>query len=97
MEQISPTLRIQVQTQIYKNNIKLNEIFINNNELYQFALLRLVNEFASPDYKIIVKGDEVKESMFLYFIVKGKCIVQLEDQSKQNYLVAFLKEGQYFG
>ena len=34
--------------------------------------------------------------MFLYFLVKGKCLVQIDDH-KKSYLTGCIKEGQYFG
>ena len=91
---LPPSLKQDVRAFLFNKAISGHALLSQHNEISISILHRLSNLYCQPEFNVVTQG-EVPTS--LYFLVAGKCEVEVLDEHKNPHLVRKLKEGAHFG
>lgn len=94
LQMISPSLRQKVLQYIFKDELKNNPVFYNNDGLIEFVIKNLNTHIYLPEFTIISQGEQGSD---IYFISKGECTVTITDHKGIKNDAPSLGPGDFFG
>lgn len=91
---LPPSLKQDVRISLFNQAINFHILLSQHAELSNSILRRLSNLYCQPELTIITQGELPTA---LYFLVTGKCEVEVLDEHKRPHLVKKLGSGAHFG
>jgi len=91
---LPPSLKQDVRSFLFNKAINFHILLSQHAELSNSILRRLSNLYCQPEFNIITQGELPTA---LYFLVSGKCEVEVLDEHKHPHLVKKLGAGAHFG
>jgi len=91
---LPPSLKQDVRAFLFNKAISGRSLISQHSELSISILHRLSNLYCQPEFNVVTQG-EVPTA--LYFLVAGRCEVEVLDEHKNPHRVKKLKEGAHFG
>ena len=91
---ISPSLRLEVNRQIFLKVLIANPIFGDNPELNELVIEKVITYSYPPEDIIIRQGDTPDA---LYILSKGELTVHVKDEHNRESFVRVLESGSIFG
>ena len=91
---LPPSLKQEVRAFLFNKVINSHILLSQHSEMANSILRRLSNLYCQPEFNIVTQG-EIPTA--LYFLVAGKCEVEVLDEHKHPHRVKTLKKGAHFG
>lgn len=94
MKLIPPSQQTEVAHIIYSEIVSVCPVLKRIPLMFKPLIKKLRVRFIYPETNLIVQGDLGEN---LYYLVKGKCEVEVNDEHKQPHRIKHLQPGNYFG
>lgn len=94
MQLIPPTQQNEVGEIIYAEIATVCPVLRKIPSMFKPLIQQLHMRFIYPETNLIVQGDQGDK---LYYLVNGKCEVEVFDEHKQPHIIKHLMQGKYFG
>ena len=91
---LPPSLKQDVRAFLFNKTISDHPRLSQHGEISSSILHRLSNLYCQPEFNVVTQGELPTA---LYFLIAGKCEVEVLDEHRTPHRVKKLKEGAHFG